>query len=76
MLNIQKHAILLTAIHLWLYMSLVQSAAHELLGHLLFMFKGKDALHHYGDSGDANEDLHNHISQAVYEATKNYNSIQ
>lgn len=55
------------------YKTLVQSAAHELLGHLLFMFKGKDALHHYGIGGDANVDLYNHINQAVDEATRNYN---
>ena len=46
------------------YKTLVQSAAHELFGHLLFMFKGKEALHHYEIGGDANVNLHNQIKSS------------
>jgi RHS repeat-associated protein len=55
----------------------VKSIAHELYGHLLFMFKKKDALHQYGGNGsghDANTDLKNQINERVKEAEKNYNN--
>jgi len=55
----------------------VRSLAHELYGHLLFMFQKKDALHQYGGTGpghDANTNLKNQIKEREKEAETNYNN--
>jgi hypothetical protein len=57
------------------YKTLVETTAHELYGHLLMMFRGKDALHspvRYGEG--SNVGLENQIRESENEAINNYES--
>jgi RHS repeat-associated protein len=56
------------------FKQLVKTTAHELFGHLLMMFRGKDSLHAQERSGNgANEALENQIRDRVDEADRNLN---
>lgn len=53
----------------------VKTTAHELYGHLLFMFLKKDALHAQERTGpNSNQSLEHQINQRTKEAEKNYNN--
>jgi len=57
------------------YKDLVATTAHELYGHLLMMFRGKDALHTPMRSGKgANTELENQIDERVNEAERNFDN--
>ena len=57
------------------FIVLVEATAHELYGHLLMMFRGKDALHTPIRTGKgSNIELENQIIERVNEAIRNYKS--
>jgi RHS repeat-associated protein len=54
---------------------LVRTTAHEMYGHLLMMFRGKNALHTSRRDGiGANVELENQIQKRVNEAEQNFNN--